>query len=77
MLMINWNILFSNLIYASIGCMSAIIFMMIGYKILDRMTTFDTCSELEQGNGAVGRMVMGIFIAIGIVVGLIFSNVIS
>jgi len=66
-------IILSNFIYAVIGAMLTIIFMLIGYKIFDKMTSFDTAEELGKGNIAVGIVVGSIFVGLGIAVGLVIG----
>jgi len=70
-----------NIIYASIGGLLAIAFMAIGYKVLDKITPFDTGKELSgvnedggKGNIAVGLAVGGMFIGIGLAVGLVLCT---
>lgn len=60
-----------NLGYAVFGAILSIAFMLIAYKVLDRLTPFSTGAELRQGNRAVGAVVAGMFIAIGVSVGLV------
>ena len=48
-------------------------FMMIGYKIFDRMTPFNTSKQLAEKNVAVGIVVSSIFIGLGIAVGLVIG----
>jgi len=62
-----------NFIYACIGSFAAIIFMYLGYKILDTLTLFKTSKKLEEGNIAVGLFTLGVFLAIGISTGLTFG----
>ena len=62
-----------NLAYAAAGGAGAIALMLLSYKALDRLTTFDTCSELKAGNRAVGTVVGGMFVGIGIAVGLVIG----
>ena len=62
-----------NLGYAVAGALLTIGFMMIGYKIFDRMTPFNTSKQLEEKNVAVGIVVGSIFIGLGIAVGLVIG----
>lgn len=68
-----WEIIGMNFIYAVVGGMITLIFMAVGYRVLDRMTAFDTCEELNKGNQAVGSVVQGMFIGIGVAIGLVIG----
>jgi uncharacterized membrane protein YjfL (UPF0719 family) len=67
------GIVVTNFIYAIIGGFITIGFMMLGYWLTDKLTKFDTCDELARGNVAVGQMVQGMFIGIGVAVGLVIG----
>ena len=45
--------------------------MMVGYKLFDRMTPFETSKELGSGNIAVGIVIGSIFVGLGIAIGLV------
>lgn len=60
-----------NFIYAVLGGLLTLVFMWVGYKLFDMMTGFSIPDELANGNRAVGSMVMGMFIGIGIAMGLV------
>lgn len=60
-----------NLAYALIGAILALFFMMVGYKLFDRMTPFETSKELGNGNIAVGIVIGSIFVGLGIAIGLV------
>jgi len=62
-----------NLGYAVIGAVITLIFMILGYKIFDRMTPFDTSRQLAEQNIAVGIVVGSIFIGLGIAIGLVIG----
>ncbi len=62
-----------NLGYAVIGAVITLIFMVLGYKIFDRMTPFDTSRQLAEQNIAVGIVVDSIFIGLGIAIGLVIG----
>jgi len=62
-----------NFVYAIVGAILTLLFMMLGYKIFDRMTPFDTSKELAEKNVAVGIVVGSIFIGLGIAVGLVIG----
>ena len=50
-----------------------LIFMVIGYKVFDKMTPFSTSKQLTEKNIAVGIVVGSIFIGLGIAVGLVIG----
>jgi uncharacterized membrane protein YjfL (UPF0719 family) len=62
-----------NLCYAILGAILTLLFMVIGYKIFDKMTPFDTSKQLAEKNIAVGMVVGAIFIGLGIAVGLVIG----
>jgi len=62
-----------NFLYAIFGALLTLGFMIIGYKLFDNMTPFDTSRELEAKNIAVGIVVGAIFIGLGIAVGLVIG----
>ena len=71
----NWidAIMLRNFIYAIFGVFVGIISSILTYKLINRTTRFDIPNELEKGNLAVGVVVSGIFIMIGLIVGLIIG----
>ena len=48
------QIILLNFIYAVIGALLTIGFMLIGYWVFDKITHFNTSEQLAQGNVAVG-----------------------
>jgi uncharacterized membrane protein YjfL (UPF0719 family) len=68
-----FGIVITNFIYAIVGGFITIGFMMLGYRLTDKLTNFDTSAELAKGNAAVGQMVQGMFIGIGVAVGLVIG----
>ena len=68
-----WSIAFLNLIYAVCGAFLTLGFMVIGFKIFDRITPFDTSKQLAEKNVAVGIVVGAVFIGLGIAVGLVIG----
>lgn len=68
-----FQIILLNFVYAVIGALLTIGFMVIGYKLFDRITHFNTSRQLEQGNVAVGIVVGSIFIGLGIAIGLVIG----
>ncbi len=67
----NLGITLLNLGYATIGAIVTLAFMIVGYKLFDRITPFDTHDQLEKGNVAVGIVIGCIFMSLGIAVGLV------
>jgi uncharacterized membrane protein YjfL (UPF0719 family) len=65
--------LFLNSIYAIGGVILGIVTAIVTYKLINKVTHFDIPQELEKGNLAVGVVVCGIFIMIGLIVGLIIG----
>ncbi len=65
--------LFLNTLYAVGGVVIGIFAAIITYKLFNRITHFNIPGELEKGNLAVGVVVSGIFIMIGLIVGLIIG----
>jgi len=45
----------------------------IGYKMFDRMTPFNTSKQLAEKNVAVGVVVGSIFVGLGITIGLVIG----
>lgn len=64
-------IVVSNFIYAILGASFTILFMVLGYKILDWITPFDTSKQLGEGNIAVGVVIGSMFVGLGTAVGLV------
>ncbi|MCK5543171.1 MAG: DUF350 domain-containing protein [Desulfobacterales bacterium] len=68
-----FEILIANFIYAIFGVIITLIFMVIGFKLFDKLTPFNTSKQLEENNIAVGIVVGSIFIGLGIAVGLVIG----
>ena len=62
-----------NFVYALFGGFMTLGIMVLGFKMLDKLSDFNTSEELKQGNQAVGLTVAGIFIGIGFAVGLVIG----
>jgi uncharacterized membrane protein YjfL (UPF0719 family) len=62
-----------NFGYAIVGAILTLLFMVLGYKIFDKMTPFDTSKQLAEKNVAVGIVVGSIFVGLGIAVGLVIG----
>ncbi|MBW2545075.1 MAG: DUF350 domain-containing protein [Deltaproteobacteria bacterium] len=67
------SIMILNIIYAISGAVLTMVCMVIGYKIFDRITPFDTSRALAEENIAVGIVVGSVFIGLGIAVGLVIG----
>ncbi|MCZ6872586.1 MAG: DUF350 domain-containing protein [bacterium] len=67
------SILLLNLFYAIVGAVITIFFMALGYKLFDKMTPFDTSTQLANQNVAVGIVIGSIFIGLGIAIGLVIG----
>ena len=67
------QIILVNFIYAVIGALLTIGFMLIGYWLFDKITHFNTSEQLAQSNVAVGIVVGSIFIGLGIAIGLVIG----
>jgi len=62
-----------NVLYAMMGGFLTLFFMWLGCKIFNHMVCFNISEELSKGNIAVGLMMMGIFIGIGVANGLVIG----
>ena len=62
-----------NFIYVMFGGMLTLLFMKFSCTMFNRMVNFNISDELGKGNIAVGLMVMGIFIGVGISLGLVIG----
>ena len=67
------SIMALNIGYAISGAILTMVCMLIGYKIFDRITPFDTSRELAEKNIAVGIVVGSVFIGLGIAIGLVIG----
>lgn len=65
--------IFLNLIYVIVGGIITLLFMKFGCRLLSHIVTFDIQEQLSKGNIAVGMMVMGMLIGIGIALGLVIG----
>lgn len=65
------HITLMNFVYAVAGAIATLVFMGLGYKLFDKMTPFNTHSQLESGNVAVGIVIGSIFISLGLAIGLV------
>jgi uncharacterized membrane protein YjfL (UPF0719 family) len=67
------QIILINFIYAVIGALLTIGFMLVGYWLFDKITPFNTSKQLAQSNVAVGIVVGSIFIGLGVAIGLVIG----
>lgn len=65
--------IFLNIIYAGMGGFLTLLFMWLGCKIFSHIVSFDFSEELGNGNQAVGMMIQGMFIGIGVAMGLVIG----
>lgn len=69
--MLSFSPVIINFVYAILGGALTLVFMWIGYKVFDLTTSFSIPDALSQDNRAVGFMVMGMFIGVGVAMGLV------
>jgi uncharacterized membrane protein YjfL (UPF0719 family) len=62
-----------NFVYVVFGGILTLVFMKFSCTMFNRMVNFNISDELGKGNIAVGLMVMGIFIGVGISLGLVIG----
>ena len=62
-----------NFLYAAMGGVMTLFFMWTGCRIFNHLACFNLSDELRKGNTAVGMMVMGILIGVGIAMGLVIG----
>jgi len=62
-----------NFIYIIIGGLLTLLFMRLGCRVLTHIVTFDIQAELKNGNIAVGLMISGMFIGVGVALGLVIG----
>jgi hypothetical protein len=62
-----------NFVYAVLGGLLTLFFMWLGCKVFSHIVSFSIPDQLAQGNQAVGQMIMGIFIGIGMAMGLVIG----
>ncbi len=67
------GIIIANFMYAIFGVVLTLVSMLLGFKLFDRITPFDTSSQLSNGNTAVGIVVGSIFIGLGVAIGLVIG----
>ena len=60
-----------NFLYVMLGGILTLVFMKLGCSMFNKLVNFNISDELGKGNIAVGLMVMGLFIGVGIALGLV------
>lgn len=62
-----------NFLYVVLGGILTLVFMKLGCSMFNKLVNFNISDELGKGNIAVGLMVMGLFIGVGIALGLVIG----
>jgi uncharacterized membrane protein YjfL (UPF0719 family) len=62
-----------NFLYVILGGVLTLLFMKLGCSMFNKIVSFNISDELGKGNIAVGLMVMGLFIGVGIALGLVIG----
>ncbi len=62
-----------NVLYACMGGVLTLLFMWLGCRIFSHIVNFSIPDQLAKGNVAVGQMLMGMFIGIGVAMGLVIG----
>ena len=62
-----------NFVYVMFGGFLTLAFMKLSCTMFNKMVNFNISDELGKGNIAVGLMVMGIFIGLGVSLGLVIG----
>jgi uncharacterized membrane protein YjfL (UPF0719 family) len=62
-----------NLLYTCMGGALTLLFMWVGCKVFSHIVNFSIPVKLAEGNMAVGLMIMGMFIGIGVAMGLVIG----
>lgn len=62
-----------NFVYVVVGGLLTLGFMWMGCKMFNHIVSFSIGDELAKGNTAVGLMIMGMYIGIGIAMGLVIG----
>lgn len=67
-------VMFTNMMYSFVGSIEAGLLMLLFFVIFDKITPFDTSKELAKGNVAVGVLLAGIAIGLGLTMGLVIAS---
>ena len=68
-----FNPIILNFVYVILGGLLTISFMKLGCKSFNKIVNFNISDELAKGNIAVGLMISGMFVGIGIATGLVIG----
>ncbi len=60
-----------SMLYVFFGGVLTLFFMWTGCKLFSHLVSFSIPDQLQEGNVAVGLMIMGMFIGIGTALGLV------
>ncbi len=72
--MLDWiDPIILNFMYATLGGLLTIWFMKYGCWMFNKTVSFNISEELAKGNIAVGLMIAGMFIGIGVATGLVIG----
>ena len=72
--MLDWvDTFILNFIYAALGGFLTVWFMRFACRFFNKIVNFNISDELAKGNVAVGLMICGMFIGIGIATGLVIG----
>lgn len=72
--MLDWiDPIILNFVYAALGGFLTIWFMKVGCGYFNKSVSFNISDELAKGNIAVGLMIGGMFVGIGIATGLVIG----
>ena len=71
--MIDFPPIILNFVYVMFGGFLTLAFMKLSCTMFNKMVNFNISDELGKGNIAVGLMVMGIFIGLGVSLGLVIG----
>lgn len=74
---IDWFIVLVNFIYALGGSTLAIFFMVISYIILDRLIPYNAGEQLNNNNIAIGIVIAGMYVGIGLVIGNVIAKALN
>ena len=72
--MLDWiDPIILNFVYAALGGFLTVWFMRFACRSFNKIVNFNISDELAKGNVAVGLMICGMFIGIGIATGLVIG----
>lgn len=62
------DILSNQFVSTIVWALYAIVLMFLSYKIMDMVTPYNFAHEIKEKNPAIGAVIGGIFIAVGIII---------